>query len=100
VSKEIYTVPEGIRRLRADKALALAFPDHSRTALQRAFDIGREEAGLVERPDLPISGLEPLAEGATASGTWSLDSHLARPASMHSGLRPDLETGRRWPPRP
>jgi 23S rRNA pseudouridine1911/1915/1917 synthase len=38
--KETYTVPEGIRRLRADKALALAFPDHSRTALQRAFDAG------------------------------------------------------------
>src|SRR5438105_3226962 len=37
---QTYTVPEGIRRLRADKALALAFPDHSRTALQRAFDAG------------------------------------------------------------
>lgn len=33
-----YTVPEGVRRLRADKALALGFPDHSRVALQRAFD--------------------------------------------------------------
>lgn len=33
-----YTLPEGIRHLRADKALAIAFPDHSRTALQRAFD--------------------------------------------------------------
>lgn len=38
---QTYTVPEGIRRLRADKALALAFPEHSRTALQRAFDAGR-----------------------------------------------------------
>lgn len=37
---QTYTVPEGIRHLRADKALALAFPDHSRTALQRAFDSG------------------------------------------------------------
>jgi len=37
---QIYTVPEGIRRLRADKALALAFREHSRTALQRAFDAG------------------------------------------------------------
>lgn len=36
-----YTIPEGVRPLRADKALALAFPDHSRTALQRAFDVGR-----------------------------------------------------------
>jgi 23S rRNA pseudouridine1911/1915/1917 synthase len=38
---QTYTVPEGIRRLRADKALAIAFPEHSRTALQRAFDAGR-----------------------------------------------------------
>lgn len=38
---QTYTVPEGIRRLRADKALAIAFPEHSRTALQRAFDSGR-----------------------------------------------------------
>ena len=38
---QAYTVPEGIRRLRADKALAIAFPEHSRTALQRAFDSGR-----------------------------------------------------------
>lgn len=38
---QTYTVPDGIRRLRADKALALAFPEHSRTALQRAFDLGR-----------------------------------------------------------
>lgn len=35
-----YTVPEGVRRFRADKALAGAFPEHSRTALQRAFDAG------------------------------------------------------------
>ncbi len=35
-----HTVPEGIRSLRADKALANAFPEHSRTALQRAFDAG------------------------------------------------------------
>jgi 23S rRNA pseudouridine1911/1915/1917 synthase len=39
--RQTYTVPEGIRRLRADKALASAFPEHSRTALQRAFDAGR-----------------------------------------------------------
>ncbi len=42
---ETYIVPEGVRRLRADKALALAFPDHSRTALQRAFDAGLVTAG-------------------------------------------------------
>src|SRR5688500_5499394 len=39
--RQTYTVPEGIRRLRADKALATAFPEHSRTALQRTFDAGR-----------------------------------------------------------
>ena len=39
--QQTYTVPDGIRRLRADKALAIAFPEHSRTALQRAFDAGR-----------------------------------------------------------
>jgi 23S rRNA pseudouridine1911/1915/1917 synthase len=38
---QTYTVPEGVRRLRADKALAIAYPEHSRTALQRAFDLGR-----------------------------------------------------------
>lgn len=37
---QTYTVPEGIFRMRADKALATAFPEHSRTALQRAFDAG------------------------------------------------------------
>lgn len=42
---QTYTVPEGVRRLRADKALAIAFPEHSRTALQRAFDAGRVTLG-------------------------------------------------------
>lgn len=46
---QAYTVPEGIRHLRADKALAIAFPEHSRTALQRAFD-----AGLVTLRGTPI----------------------------------------------
>ncbi len=40
MAAQTYTVPEGTRRLRADKALAAAFPEHSRTALQRAFDAG------------------------------------------------------------
>jgi 23S rRNA pseudouridine1911/1915/1917 synthase len=38
---QTHSVPEGVRSLRADKALAIAFPEHSRTALQRAFDAGR-----------------------------------------------------------
>jgi 23S rRNA pseudouridine1911/1915/1917 synthase len=36
-----HSVPAGVRALRADKALAIAFPEYSRTALQRAFDAGR-----------------------------------------------------------
>lgn len=35
-----FTVPPGTREGRADKVLAKAFPDHSRAALQRAFDAG------------------------------------------------------------
>jgi 23S rRNA pseudouridine1911/1915/1917 synthase len=44
-----YTVPAGVARIRADKALAYAFRDHSRMALQRAFD-----AGLVTLRGKPI----------------------------------------------
>lgn len=53
-----YVVPEGIRRLRADKALALAFPEHSRTALQRAFD-----AGLVTVRGAPVKRDHAVAGG-------------------------------------
>ena len=35
-----HTVPEGVRHSRADKALASAFPEHSRVAFQRSFDAG------------------------------------------------------------
>ncbi len=57
MSKESYTVPEGIRRLRADKALALAFPDHSRTALQRAFDAGLVTIhGVAVKRDHSVAG--------------------------------------------
>ena len=40
-----YTVPEAVHALRADKALAGAFTEHSRTALQRAFDAGLVKLG-------------------------------------------------------
>jgi 23S rRNA pseudouridine1911/1915/1917 synthase len=40
-----YTVPEGTRRARADKLLARAFPEHSRTAWQRALDAGLVRVG-------------------------------------------------------
>jgi 23S rRNA pseudouridine1911/1915/1917 synthase len=53
-----YTVPEGIRRMRADKALADGFPEHSRTALQRAFDAGR-----VTHRDVPIKRDHAVAAG-------------------------------------
>lgn len=51
-----FVVPAGIRRARADKVLAGAFPDHSRVAFQRAFD-----AGLVSR------GGEVLGRDATVN---------------------------------
>ncbi len=40
-----FTVPEPIRRERADKVLAAHFPEHSRAALQRAFDAGFVSVG-------------------------------------------------------
>ena len=58
---QTYTVPEGVRRLRADKALALAFPEHSRTALQRAFDAGRVTArGAAIGRDYMVEGGDML----------------------------------------
>ncbi len=43
-----YTIPEGTRRERADKLLAAAFPEHSRTAWVRTFEAGRvTRAGVV-----------------------------------------------------
>lgn len=41
---ETFVVPDHVRRSRADKALAVAFPEQSRVAWQRALD-----AGLVKR---------------------------------------------------
>jgi 23S rRNA pseudouridine1911/1915/1917 synthase len=58
---QIYTVPEGVRGLRADKALALAFPEHSRTALQRAFDAERVTLrGIAIKRDQPVTGGDVL----------------------------------------
>lgn len=57
-----YTLPEGSRALRADKALALAFPEHSRTALQRAFDAGLVRLrGEVIKRDVTVAGGDTLA---------------------------------------
>jgi 23S rRNA pseudouridine1911/1915/1917 synthase len=56
-----YTVPEGIRHLRADKALAIAFRDHSRTALQRAFDSGLVKLrGAAIKRDQSVTALDTL----------------------------------------
>lgn len=53
-----YTVPPEFRRVRADKALAKAFPGHSRAALQRAFD-----AGLVRRNAVVITKSDEVRAG-------------------------------------
>ncbi|MBI5692686.1 MAG: RluA family pseudouridine synthase [Verrucomicrobia bacterium] len=60
MSVQTHTLPEGTRALRADKALAQAFPEHSRTALQRAFD-----AGLVRLRGAPITRDHLVAGGDT-----------------------------------
>jgi len=55
---QTYTVPEGIRSLRVDKALALAFREHSRTALQRTCDLGLvlRNGTAVKRDDTVAGG--------------------------------------------
>lgn len=53
-----FEVPAGTRRARADKVMAKAFPDHSRVALQRAFD-----AGLVSSNGAVISRDHALSAG-------------------------------------
>ncbi len=56
-----YTVPEGVRQIRADKALALAFPDYSRTAIQRAFDAGLVTlGGAAIKRDRGVTGGDTL----------------------------------------
>jgi 23S rRNA pseudouridine1911/1915/1917 synthase len=70
-----FTVPEGARRSRADKALAAAFPEHSRSSIQRAF-----AAGLVLRAGRPIGQSDPVRAGE------ALEFEL--PAVRPSELRP------------
>lgn len=56
-----YTLPEGVRPMRADKALARALPEHSRTALQRAFDAGLVTLrGAVVPRDAEVAGGDTL----------------------------------------
>ncbi len=74
---ETFIVPEGVFRSRADKALAAAFPEHSRTAWQRALDRGcvkrgedvlgrRDEVNtgdtlILEPPEVTPTNLQPAA---------------------------------------
>ena len=53
-----FIVAAGARRQRADKALAAEFPEHSRSAIQRAFG-----AGLVRRNGAPIGQSEFVRAG-------------------------------------
>ncbi len=55
-----HTVPAGVRSARADKALAMAFPEHSRVAFQRSFD-----AGLVTLRGRPIERSATVRAGDT-----------------------------------
>jgi 23S rRNA pseudouridine1911/1915/1917 synthase len=57
---QTYIVPPRIRRTRADKILAGAFPAHSRAALQRAF-----EAGLVRRNGVALAKSDDVKAGDT-----------------------------------
>jgi len=57
---QTYEVPAAARRARADKALAGVFPEHSRTAIQRAFD-----DGLVLRNGRVIAKSDVVAPGDT-----------------------------------
>ncbi len=70
-----YTIPPERRVSRADKVLAHAFPDHSRVALQRAFD-----AGLVTRAGKVIDKSTDLRAGDTIEFSF--------PETKTSELRP------------
>jgi 23S rRNA pseudouridine1911/1915/1917 synthase len=70
-----HTVSSGVRAIRADKALAVGFPEHSRSALQRAFD-----AGLVTRNGAT------LTRDATVRGGDTIE--FAMPPTKPSELRP------------
>lgn len=56
----LFTVPADSKRTRADRALAAAFPQHSRAALQRAF-----AAGLVSRGGVALAQSDPVRAGET-----------------------------------
>ncbi len=53
-----FIVPESVRRERVDKALAVAFPEQSRAAWQRAID-----AGLVSRDGVALARKDEVSPG-------------------------------------
>lgn len=55
---DTYVIPEGVHRSRADKALAASFPEHSRSAWQRALD-----AGNVTRDGVPLGKKTEVSSG-------------------------------------
>ena len=55
---QTHTVPGDARPTRADKALAAAYPEHSRVAFQRSFD-----AGLVTRQGAPLERSSTVRAG-------------------------------------
>lgn len=70
-----FTLPAGARPERADKVLAAAFTEHSRTALQRAFAAGRVRRGGVA-----------LTRDATVTAGDTLE--FSFPATKPAELRP------------
>ncbi len=74
VTEQIYLIPPTIRRNRADKILARAFPEHSRVAFHRSFD-----AGLVRMAGKPIPRDQEVAGGMEIS--------FAFPDLIPSGVR-------------
>jgi len=81
-------IPEGVRHARADKALASAFPGHSRVAFQRAFD-----AGLVT-----LRG-QPIKRSATVRAGDVLECSLpaVKPAELRAvDLRLDVLFEDKW----
>ncbi len=63
---QTHIVPEEVRHARADKALAMAFPEHSRVAFQRSFD-----AGLVTRGGLALDRSDTVRLGEEISFSFA-----------------------------
>jgi len=71
---ETFVVPDAIGRGRADKVLAVAFPEHSRTAWQRALD-----QGLVTRGGVALARKDDVSPGD--------ELHYALPATTPAEVK-------------